>query len=397
MSASSQTSHLAIGEVLSLIQQEFPDVTISKIRFLESQGLIAPERTASGFRKFYDSDIQRLRWILRQQGDHFLPLKVIKKMIDEGIESAPASGAMGTQPMLWANAEDGAGDEIPAVDISDSRGLAKESTNGANGAERVATSDTAESADADVPGERKARHSATHPSVVAAAMVQSAHAASTSNSLTVDDVTDGEVTRVTDASLSSGAPGAKPEQSTRSARTFSSPADIVAALQEDPRPASSRRSSGGGFGSDSRQRARAPFEPQDLSSGPSDAEFLSAEEVCQHFDIEISLLAELDKFGLISPRRFGGVESYSEADVEVIGVAVRYNSMGIEPRHLRMYKIAAEREAGFIEQLVVPLLKQRNPTARDNAAERSSELAAMGDELRNLILRQHLRNLLGGR
>src|SRR6478609_8525550 len=76
-------AHLSIGEVLSLLQEEFPDVTISKIRFLESQGLLDPERTPSGYRKFYDGDIQRLRWILRHQRDHFLPLKVMKERLEE--------------------------------------------------------------------------------------------------------------------------------------------------------------------------------------------------------------------------------------------------------------------------------------------------------------------------
>ena len=77
------TDHLSIGEVLSLLQDEFPDVTISKIRFLESQGLIDPERTPSGYRKFYESDIERLRWILVQQREHFLPLKVIKDRLED--------------------------------------------------------------------------------------------------------------------------------------------------------------------------------------------------------------------------------------------------------------------------------------------------------------------------
>src|SRR5947209_3424732 len=71
-------AYLSIGEVLSLLKDEFPDVTISKIRFLESQGLLDPERTPSGYRKFYDADVDRLRWILRQQKENFLPLKVIK-------------------------------------------------------------------------------------------------------------------------------------------------------------------------------------------------------------------------------------------------------------------------------------------------------------------------------
>ena len=76
-------SHLSIGEVLSLLREEFPDVTISKIRFLESQGLVDPERTPSGYRKFYDHDVDRLRWILRQQREHFLPLKVIRGRLTE--------------------------------------------------------------------------------------------------------------------------------------------------------------------------------------------------------------------------------------------------------------------------------------------------------------------------
>ena len=77
-------SYLSIGEVLALLQDEFPDVTISKIRFLESQGLIDPERTPSGYRKFYDIDVARLRFILHEQKEHFLPLKVIKDRLDSG-------------------------------------------------------------------------------------------------------------------------------------------------------------------------------------------------------------------------------------------------------------------------------------------------------------------------
>jgi DNA-binding transcriptional MerR regulator len=75
--------HVSIGDVLERLRDEFPDVTVSKIRFLESQGLIDPERTPSGYRKFYDADVERLRWVLRQQKDHFLPLKVIKERLDE--------------------------------------------------------------------------------------------------------------------------------------------------------------------------------------------------------------------------------------------------------------------------------------------------------------------------
>lgn len=76
-------TYLSIGDVLTLLRQEFPDVTISKIRFLESQGLVNPERTPSGYRKFYDHDVERLKWVLSQQREHFLPLKVIKGRLED--------------------------------------------------------------------------------------------------------------------------------------------------------------------------------------------------------------------------------------------------------------------------------------------------------------------------
>ena len=91
MTTEASPSHLSIGEVLNSLRDEFPDITISKIRFLESQGLIDPERTPSGYRKFYDTDISRLRWILYQQKEHFLPLRVIK----ERLEAEPGDAVPG--------------------------------------------------------------------------------------------------------------------------------------------------------------------------------------------------------------------------------------------------------------------------------------------------------------
>jgi DNA-binding transcriptional MerR regulator len=86
---------VSIGDVLDQLRPEFADITISKIRFLESQGLIDPERTPSGYRKFSAADIDRLRFILREQREHFLPLKVIKErleQIDRGETPAPITG-----------------------------------------------------------------------------------------------------------------------------------------------------------------------------------------------------------------------------------------------------------------------------------------------------------------
>ena len=84
MPEATDTGFLSIGEVLGLLLEEFPDITISKIRFLESQGLISPERTASGYRKFYNDDVELLKVILTEQRRNYLPLRVIKDRLDSG-------------------------------------------------------------------------------------------------------------------------------------------------------------------------------------------------------------------------------------------------------------------------------------------------------------------------
>ena len=106
----SEDAHQSIGEVLSLLKEEHADVTISKIRFLESQGLITPERTPSGYRKFYRDDVDRLRWILTQQRDNFLPLKVIKRRLAEDgfdpTEGLPEPAGPPPEPTLFADRDD---------------------------------------------------------------------------------------------------------------------------------------------------------------------------------------------------------------------------------------------------------------------------------------------------
>src|SRR4029077_7089627 len=93
-----ERAYLSIGEVLSLLKEEFSDITISKIRFLESQGLIDPERTPSGYRRFSAADVERLRFILREQREHFLPLKVIKERLEEVDGGASLESVSGAAP-----------------------------------------------------------------------------------------------------------------------------------------------------------------------------------------------------------------------------------------------------------------------------------------------------------
>ncbi|MBV8559250.1 MAG: MerR family transcriptional regulator, partial [Acidimicrobiia bacterium] len=238
--------YLSIGEVLTLLKDEFPDVTISKIRFLESQGLLDPERTPSGYRKFYDNDVARLRWILRQQREHFLPLKVIKGRLvgepeGEGEGSADEQAAAGTAAVA----------------------------------------------------------------AVGAAVAVGAGA------------------------------GAGPE----------------------------------------------PLAP------PRSGTSLTLQELAASCALEPGDLKDLERFGLIASRTVGGTAYYDDDALAAAHVAAGFMKFGVEARHLRMYKTAAEREAGFFEQVVMPMLKQRNPEARRQASETLGELARLGQQLRSTMLR----------
>ena len=377
------SGHLAIGEVLSLVQEDFPDVTISKIRFLESQGLIAPERTASGYRKFYDADIDRLRWILRQQRDHFLPLKVIRKMLDQGVDTVDAPGA---QPTLWSS---------PEPDDTDS------------GADTAADAEAEDRSDEDRGDERPApQRSASHPAVSSAAARTAEPASnpvapprpgtpSASAEPPPAERPDpaasgkgGERASQEPPVAEESAPPADDDVSPRPAH--STPADVVAALQEDPRRA--RRPRRAATPAPEPAEASAPARAEDQ---PVTVERLSRAELCETAGITAELLAGLEDFGLIVPVILGGNPAYDGEALAIARIASAYAALGVEPRHLRMYKIAAEREAGFIEQLVYPLLKQRNPEARRNAVDRSDDLVRLGEELHSALLRRQLGPVLG--
>jgi DNA-binding transcriptional MerR regulator len=98
-------ARMSIGEVLAALRTEFPDVTISKIRFLEAQGLVEPSRTPAGYRQFSRTDVDRLRYVLTAQRDHYLPLKVIKDQVDAIAAGAgPAPTAAGAPPAPQAPA-----------------------------------------------------------------------------------------------------------------------------------------------------------------------------------------------------------------------------------------------------------------------------------------------------
>src|SRR5215472_14865177 len=201
MSAQPAREYLGIGEVLTLLRGEFPDISISKIRFLESEGLIEPARSPSRYRKFDAADVERLRYILTAQRDEYLPLRVIKERL------VPSGG---------------------------------------------------------------------------------------------------------------------------------------------------ERAAGGGAGT---------------AGGGS----LSRRELLAAAEIDDEQLAELETFGLV--RRVGRV--YGPNALQVASAAAALGRYGVEARHLRAVRAAVEREISFIEQVVAPTLRQRNPEARGRAARTAREIAAL--------------------
>ena len=116
--AEAERKYLSIGEVLVSLKAEFPDATISKIRFLESEGLISPERTSSGYRKFYEQDVGRLRMILKLQRDEYLPLKVIRERLDGGVETQETVAAPTLAKPEGASPEEELDEPMPATQLT---------------------------------------------------------------------------------------------------------------------------------------------------------------------------------------------------------------------------------------------------------------------------------------
>lgn len=227
---------LSIGAVLAFLRDDFPEVTISKIRFLEAEGLVEPQRTPSGYRKFSPADVERLAYVLRMQRDHYLPLRVIREHLD-AIERGEAPPA------------------LPAAD--------------------------------------------TRPGPLEEA----------------------------DRELTAGAEAASGVRLGR-------------------------------------------------------AELLAAAEAGE------TALAEWEAYGLVAPGPDGG---YDGEALQVARLVAELGRYGLEPRHLRAMKAAADREIALVEQVVAPLRRHRNPQTRAHAEATARELATLSVRLHAAMVQAGLR------
>ncbi len=371
-----ERTHLSIGEVLSLLQPEFPDITISKIRFLESQGLLDPERTPSGYRKFHDDDIERLRWILTQQRDHFLPLKVIKDRL--------ASGDLGSgtpEGVLPLAAESPAAAEGQAVAAPGAVATIAEPQGDA--AERPSASpEPSRPSEPAAPATSNGRGTGGDPSGNGATP-EPAPAADPTDEAPADDEPSTVAAAGHDRAqavgrLVEGPPEPEPE--------------VVEEPAADEVPTKGRRRHPTGH----QPGAPTPEPGDEPEAADHGGVVLTLDELVERSGMSAREIGELERFGLITGETDGQDTVYDEEALVVARLAAGFNRYGIEPRHLRMYKVAAEREAGLFEQLISPLLKQRRASARQQAVEMLEDLAELADDLRAAMVRSALRDYLGG-
>jgi DNA-binding transcriptional MerR regulator len=314
------TGTMSIGEVLGILKPEFPDITVSKIRFLEGAGLVQPDRSASGYRKFSEDDVARLRFVLRAQRDQYLPLRVIRQRLAdlEQVGGLDARGGLTADPAAGPAQASPGGSPTEAA----GRGSGAAGTGGAG----------AGAAGAGVAGAAAAGAGAGVAGVGVAG-------------------TGGPGDGTAGAAAASGAGG------------------------------QAGRGTGGGF-------AAAP---------PSDAQF-TRDELCRAAGSTVEQLLELESFGLVSARGSGERGAwYGGDDLVLLRLARELADYGLEARHLRMYKLFAEREAALFEQVVAPLVRQRNPEARARARDTIDALAQLGGRMRDLALRSAVHGLADAR
>jgi DNA-binding transcriptional MerR regulator len=245
-----------IGEVLAQLRPQFPELTISKIRFYEAQGLLTPQRTPSGYRKFSGNDVARLRYILTAARDHYLPLKVIRAQL-EALDRG----------------------ETPAAAAQQGLALAEEG----------------------------------------------------------DDDADGSGDQL---------------------------ADVLPELRPDA-----------------------------FDATPSELR-LSRPELLRASGLTGDQLGELEQFGLVTAR---AGSSYFDGDALLIAkIVAQMSRFGLQARHLRPVKAAADREVGLVEQVVSPMSRQRAPGARAQAAASARELASLSVRLHAALVSAGLRSALRG-
>ena len=319
-------------------------------------------------------------WILRQQKEHYLPLKVIKDRLDE-------TGPIRTAPTAASQADLDA-DVDTDHDVGDLTRPARAAAMAAsaNGAVDARTAQVHRSAVA--LDDRPDREAHAAPPAPPMPRPSTGSPAPASPPATAE--------RAPVASPAAPRPTPRrPAPEAEPGRT--DVADVIEAPDRRPLPTSSADptlmltpSTPASASTDaSTTRSRPGARPRQPEPG---AVSLTAEELSQASGLSLRSVRELEGYGLLETHVVGDA-AYYDADALIIArTAAGFLEHGIEARHIRSYKVAVEREAGLFEQIVLPLLKQRNPDARRRATQTVAELMRLGDDMRSVLLRRGLRD-----
>ena len=379
MEAAEKDTSYSIGEALALLQKEFPDVSISKIRFLESKGLIAPERTAAGFRRFCQADIDRLVAILKLQRDQYLPLAVIREQLTGeseehrgGRRGRAGARARRDQPSLGLD-----GDEIPETETGrtiETRAL------------RVVPDIEPEpAAQAQPEFQAPAPESVPDPESAEAQAPTLSQESGLELLVASTATAFAHVPLVPAQELSRAISGAaKPDEGTEpESREQVSTEEVKA-------PAAKAR----------KGRKRANQDPvPEQPAGPAEAVSgsLGSKEFIAQAGINAAFLAELEQFGIVRPTKVHGVVAYDSQLVELAKVAKSLDGLGLGPRHLKSLRVSVEKEFGLIEQLVATQLGTGGARGRRKAAETARALEEHSEHFRRLLLSLLVSDLIGER
>ena len=333
----------SIGDVLEQLSDEFPDVTVSKIRFLESQGLIAPMRTASGFRMFSDTDITKLQWILLHQRDRFLPLKVIKEYLAELSDDAFADG------------------NLPNFDFEGSGTLLLEGSQNVSGA-------------ADLEEKRSHLHSVPNDERSDMASVSSLVAQSASSS-TANSKSKTALLQEIPKSVKTGSP--------RSA-------------QRPPRPIQTQTYDSVLKNLDIESLIGSTEAMSSSKSKPTKRKLkadsvLSLEKMVIETGISGPQLKDLVKFGVLEATGSGNQMVFHSDEIAMALIVAPLLERGIEVRHIRNYSLFAAREVGFLEHVVQDDLRKRNPQAQEIAQEKARQFIQDTAKLKEMLLLRELK------
>jgi DNA-binding transcriptional MerR regulator len=387
-------SHLSIGEVLSLLRAEFPDITISKIRFLESQGLVDPERTPSGYRKFYEHDVERLRWILQQQREHFLPLKVIRGRLSE---AGPAGGTdLLAGPLGSGAAPDGPDPRPGEPGAQPGRGDPRAADPPDSSAAPTRAASTATP-----PAPRSAPVTPAPPDLAPPDLAPPAPAPSPAPAAVPGPAVPAPAGTAPAGAGPAGSGPAPPNPPQRLAPTpslFTSgrpPVPTPAGRPSTYPPAASSVPAAGCAPAASAPAPSPPPAPPAPSVALADEpDTYTTEELAGAAGADAALVSGLKQFGLIAPHAVvAGTAYYDESALAVTRAAAAFARHGVEARHLRLFRNAADREADLFQQVVLPLLRQRNPQARRQAVETLAELARAGADLRSALVERAVRDI----